>query len=279
MGYVLANEGIENVVVVGCGGTGGFVAEGLARLLPQNIGLHLVDYDRVEPHNLLRQAFYREELGRFKSEVLATRLAKDFGKEVGYAVIPFDPSMVSGGYPRRFKLLVIGCVDNATARQHIASTFNSPYQGWWIDSGNDFNSGQVLIGNLSATSNYENILDPASEVCYALPSPVVQRPDLLTAVPERVSADVDCAEAIELGEQSAVINQIMSSLVLEFVRKLLTNQLSWMQVYVDMEVGQITPTSIDPKHVARLLGTRQNVILGKTVRQTQYCQNCGRVHS
>lgn len=278
MGYVLANDGIDNVVVVGCGGTGGFVAEGLCRLLPQSIGLHLVDFDRVEPHNLLRQAFYRQDLGRFKSEVLATRLAREFGREIGYAVIPFEPSMVNGNYPRRFRLLVIGCVDNAAARQHIANTFTSPFQGWWIDAGNDFNSGQVLIGNLSGTGNFENILNPEGEVCYGLPSPVVQRPDLLTATPERQSIDVDCAEAIELGDQSAVINQIMSSLVLEFVRKLLTYQLSWMQVYVDMDVGQITPTSIEPKHIARLLGTRTNVIVGQSSRRARYCQNCGRVH-
>ena len=35
----------------------------------------LVDHDRVEPHNLLRQNFYPEDVGRFKSQALADRLA------------------------------------------------------------------------------------------------------------------------------------------------------------------------------------------------------------
>jgi hypothetical protein len=46
------------VVVVGCGGTGGFLAEAVGRLLLGRTGrLFLVDLDRVEPHNVARQAF------------------------------------------------------------------------------------------------------------------------------------------------------------------------------------------------------------------------------
>lgn len=46
------------IVLVGCGGTGGFLAEALGRLLiGKTTQVFLVDLDRVEPHNLLRQAF------------------------------------------------------------------------------------------------------------------------------------------------------------------------------------------------------------------------------
>ena len=48
------------ITVVGCGGTGGFVAEGLCRLFQgRKATIVLVDHDRVEPHNLLRQNFLR----------------------------------------------------------------------------------------------------------------------------------------------------------------------------------------------------------------------------
>ena len=41
------------ITVVGCGGTGGFVAEGLCRLFQgRQAAIVLVDHDRVEPHNL-----------------------------------------------------------------------------------------------------------------------------------------------------------------------------------------------------------------------------------
>ena len=78
------------ITVVGCGGTGGFVAEGLCRLLQgRQATIVLVDHDRVEPHNLLRQNYYPEDEGRFKSQALADRLAKAYRRPVGYSVYLF----------------------------------------------------------------------------------------------------------------------------------------------------------------------------------------------
>jgi tRNA A37 threonylcarbamoyladenosine dehydratase len=46
------------IVLVGCGGTGGFLAEAVCRQLIGRIArLCLVDHDRVEPHNVARQVF------------------------------------------------------------------------------------------------------------------------------------------------------------------------------------------------------------------------------
>ena len=45
---------IPAIIVVGCGGNGGFVADGLARMLPPSINLILIDMDRVEERNLNR---------------------------------------------------------------------------------------------------------------------------------------------------------------------------------------------------------------------------------
>lgn len=46
------------IVLVGCGGTGGFLAEAICRLLIDRPGsLQLIDMDRVEPHNVARQSF------------------------------------------------------------------------------------------------------------------------------------------------------------------------------------------------------------------------------
>ncbi len=71
MPYHIDNQFLQNrpwITVVGCGGTGGFVAEDLCRLFQgRDAVITLVDHDRVEPHNLLRQNFLREDVGRFKS--------------------------------------------------------------------------------------------------------------------------------------------------------------------------------------------------------------------
>ena len=67
------------ITVVGCGGTGGFVAEGLCRLFQgRDATIVLVDHDRVESHNLLRQNFYAADVGKFKSQALADRLASTY---------------------------------------------------------------------------------------------------------------------------------------------------------------------------------------------------------
>src|SRR5712692_1468505 len=70
------------IVLVGCGGTGGFVAEAASRLLlGRRAAFFLVDPDRVEPVNTSRQAFDRSDVGRFKAQVLAERLTRRFGRE------------------------------------------------------------------------------------------------------------------------------------------------------------------------------------------------------
>ena len=105
MPYYLDNEFLIDrpwITVVGCGGTGGFVAEGLCRLFTgREATIVLVDHDRVEPHNLLRQNFHAEDVGKFKSQALADRLARAYRRPIGYSVYPFreDPS---GSYGQRW---------------------------------------------------------------------------------------------------------------------------------------------------------------------------------
>ncbi|MDE2861768.1 MAG: ThiF family adenylyltransferase, partial [Chloroflexota bacterium] len=111
------------ITVVGCGGTGGFVAEGLCRLFQgREARIVLVDHDRVEPHNLLRQNFFAGDVGQFKSKALADRLAKAYRRPVGYSVYPFreyDERPNGPVYPGLIdygESLIIGCADNAAAR-------------------------------------------------------------------------------------------------------------------------------------------------------------------
>jgi tRNA A37 threonylcarbamoyladenosine dehydratase len=150
--YTLDNQFMQyscNVTVVGCGGTGGFVAEGLCRILPERAVLLLIDPDRVEERNLLRQNFYITDLGEYKSEALAHRLAAKFNRPVAHSTLPV--SMVKGTHN-----IIIGCVDNGLARGSIAEIAaprgyltHTRLSGWWVDAGNGENYGQILIGNTS----------------------------------------------------------------------------------------------------------------------------------
>ena len=226
MPYYLDNQFLLDntwITVVGCGGTGGFVAEGLCRLFQgRDATIVLVDHDRVEPHNLLRQNFYPGDVGEFKSKALADRLAKAYNRPVGYSVYPFREEARPQGsrYPglSSHDGLIIGCADNAAARRVMAECLPGDPCRWLIDAGNDTNWGQVLIGNVAERVVLE---EPpfTGDTCHLAPAPTLQRPDLLTAVSTR-PPDVDCAAALDLTDQDPTINQMMASLVLQVVRRM-----------------------------------------------------------
>ena len=264
MPYYLDNEFLREkpwITVVGCGGTGGFVAEGLCRLFTgREATIVLVDHDRVEPHNLLRQNFFAEDIGAFKSEALAERLARAYGRPIGYSVYAFreDNSRSYGyhwpGLPNHGSSLVIGCADNAAARSAMAECLRGGPHRWLIDAGNDTTWGQVLLGNVTDPASWYG---PAfdGETCHLAPAPTLQRPDLLTAVPN-TPPDVDCAAALDLTDQDLTINHMMASLVLMVVRRMVEGTCPFMGLYLDMEQGTVTPTYVTPETVARVVKSR-----------------------
>ena len=148
--YHLAPPRQADVAVVGCGGTGGWVAESLCRLLA-NSGrqLILIDGDRVEERNLTRQNFQTADLGRFKAQALAERLALKYRVAVGYNVSP----LLKEEEGHRGLLsdcgIVVGCVDNAMARAAIASHIRD--QWWWMPA-----TGRTLARSSSATTGGES---------------------------------------------------------------------------------------------------------------------------
>ena len=223
------------ITVVGCGGTGGFVAEGLCRLFQgRQATIVLGDHDRVEPHNLLRQNFYAEDVGRFKSQALADRLARAYRRPVGYSVYAFreEDSQSDGGrypgLPSYGNSLLIGCSDNAAARRAMAESLPGDPRRWLIDAGNDTNWGQVLVGNVADR-------DFGDEQAFVGETPTVQRPDLLTAV-STTPLDVDCAAALDLTDQDD------DPLALRYVSDALT------------KAGYTPIVTGDPEEALRLVG-------------------------
>lgn len=236
------------VMVVGCGGTGSFVAEDLCRVLPEYARPVLVDMDIVEEQNLRRQNFLTEELGEKKSEALARRLAREYDRPVGYVVCPIGQFSTSYTQPvwsfgERYDHfidipIVVGCVDNGCARLELEEMIKKGKREerpttWWIDSGNGENFGQVLIGNASrlwVPENWDIGRYSDENICYQLPLPTLQRPDLLKQEPAFAACE-------DRPEQGPTINRVMASIVVETVRRLIVGTLSWAQVYVDMEAG------------------------------------------
>ncbi|MBI2836114.1 MAG: ThiF family adenylyltransferase [Chloroflexi bacterium] len=236
------------VVVAGCGGTGGFTAEGLCRILQSEARLLLVDPDRVEERNLQRQNFFREDMGELKSEALARRLARKYHRPVAYSVYPVAQSAID------LPGLVIGCVDNGSARRQLAELKSiRPYStavSWWIDAGNGENYGQILIGNVREL--HQESFNKETGLCYGLPLPTIQRPDLLAQAPPH---QPDCADA---PEQGPTINQMMAAWLIEVVRRVIEGTCPWMQLYIDVHSGHVQPVYATPENANRFYPKKNN---------------------
>ncbi|MBI2851981.1 MAG: ThiF family adenylyltransferase [Chloroflexi bacterium] len=246
-----------NITVVGCGGTGGFVAEGLCRLLPEKARLMLIDHDRVEERNLVRQNFSAADLGEFKSTALARRLSREFRRPVAYLTLPvaFAEICLPG--------LVVGCVDNGPARKDIAQNLRGfvphpalGYVSWWVDAGNGENYGQVLIGNRDGTAIFED------KDCFALPHPAMQRPEILQQAP--LASQLDCAQ---IAEQGLTINQVMAALTVEVCWRIVEGSCSWMQLYVDMEKGTLQPVYATPEAAGQVIRGKKRRIYPERSRR------------
>ncbi len=174
-----------------------------------------------------------------------------------YSVYPFrdEDSRPDGhrypGLPSYGDSLIIGCAGNAAARRAMAECLPGDPRRWLIDAGNDTNWGQVLVGNAPEQVAWDG--PPfTGETCYLAPAPTLQRPDLLTAVPT-APPDVDCAAALDLTDQDPTINQMMASLVLQVVRRMVAGTCPFMGLYLDMEQGTVTPSYVTPEAVERVL--------------------------
>lgn len=139
-----------HMVIMGVGGTGGAFVQGLGRLLygvahqpdrnPPEVSVTLWDGDRVEEHNLGRQPFVPQDIGKAKATVLANR----FG---GVYALPWDanPHYIETAEevlqvlrdPYSVFPMLVGCVDNHPTRKILHEAFQMLSRGLYVDCGND----------------------------------------------------------------------------------------------------------------------------------------------
>lgn len=258
------------------------MADGLCRLLGDEAArVVLVDPDRVEAHNLRRQLYYPGDEGEFKAEVLAARLARNYGRVIEFATQPWSEDVLAAqGFRAVGSEVILGCVDNPAARKAIADSGPAGpgrYSRWWIDLGNGQHSGQVFIGNARDEGVMAKALLASTGEARAIPGPVWQEPALLNPAPAEEPRPLDCAERVMIGDQSPVINQQMAALGLQAVQMLLTGGLDWMAAYVDLEHGGLRYVPITLENVMRVTGMGQRALVDKA-ETARRCPNCGGSH-
>jgi len=148
------------VLVVGCGGTGSAIAAGLPYLHQAMIanghpaGLHvtLMDGDAISPTNCVRQPFSRSEIGLYKAVVLVNRLNVFWGLD--WQAVPAN---LEKGVRIDEADIVIGCVDTRAARALIRNgTSDCSSVDYWLDVGNNADSGQFVLGEPSNETNRQS---------------------------------------------------------------------------------------------------------------------------
>jgi PRTRC genetic system ThiF family protein len=253
------------IYLIGCGGTGSFLAPHLCRLAyylhqTKDIQLQLkfVDFDVVEEKNLLRQNFCTADLRWNKAIALTKRYATAFPYLNLTAICePIEDLDLEGCF-NSCPTIFIGCVDNNAARRYLHqivkyyseySRFDCPDRLWWLDCGNSYSSGQVLLGSSITTDPKYYQFSPIS--CLRLPAPSLQCPDLL--MPEEEAEPVSCAEFQLLGMQSLHINSQMAVVAAEMLTQLLDSQLRRMQAYIDLDRGITHSTWITKANIDRII--------------------------
>jgi PRTRC genetic system ThiF family protein len=259
-----------NLYLVGCGGTGSWLAPSLVRMVrllqedDRSVSLTLIDFDRVEAKNIPRQNFIDADLGLNKAEVLALRYGAAWGIEIGVINQPFEPEQVMTGY--RTLSVIIGAVDRASARQQIAQLFEQnrshfrDQRCWWVDCGNAETSGQVLIGSTARRDELENGFAYAGTkknrkplFCRALPSPHIQHPELLEPQPHELSErPQSCREMVLSNRQSLFVNQRVATEAAALINDLLLGRsLKIFAAYFDVQAHSASVSYISKESSLR----------------------------
>jgi PRTRC genetic system ThiF family protein len=219
------NHAVRHIVLVGLGGTGSQWARNIARMVfdMHRRGHHVpsvlfVDPDTAEAGNVGRQMFTEADVGCHKAELLARRFNYALGLQIAWANERFDPDRHTDG----FGTLLCGAVDNHEARRALAET-----RGLWIDAGNHYDSGQVVVGTTADREEILRALDTMRDnTLSALPNAALVFPDLLepdSTLPDPPE-DLSCAELVAHGEQHLLINDAIAAVAAQYTYRLLYRQ-------------------------------------------------------
>ena len=226
-----------SVAVVGAGGTGSALLPNLARLHhamlelghPGGIDCTVYDDDTVSETNVGRQGFYPVDVGQYKATLLVNRLNNLMGTR-------WEAETRRVGSKDRFTCdMVIGCVDTRAARKAILGAMQRGGGGYYLDCGNESNSGQVILGQVRG------------KAAERLPHVGDLFPELLNPKGDKADTAPSCSMADALRKQSLVINQAIAVQAYNLLWTLFrTGTLQHCGAFVNLAAGRTNPLPVDP---------------------------------
>jgi len=239
------------VLVVGCGGSGSAVVAGLpylqqslvARGHPGGLHVTVVDGDTISPTNCIRQPFAKSEVGLNKAIVLVNRLNLFWGLK--WEAVPahlkpgtFISRSYSGDALRAH--IVVGCVDTRAARAAIRDAVgNWSTVSYWLDLGNNADSGQFILGEPLNERNRRSKLRlrTAGELFPEIVDPTLND-----------EGQPSCSAAAALERQEPFINSTLAQHALALLARLFRySELSNHGGFINLATGTSSVLRIDPQ--------------------------------
>ena len=212
-------------VVIGVGGNGSKLATGLKSLAlalketkDQELEVHLIDPDVVEPQNLSRQNYYPADLGKPKAVVLAHRINLATGLHWRAFARKATAEDLRGTD------LVITATDNRASRALVAENL-FPHQ-LWLDLGNEATHGQVVLSGMG--------LPTSAELWPEIADPELDEPDAPS-----------CSTLEALFRQDLFVNDTAAILGLNLLWRLLFHgEITYHGVVFDLARGEASPIPV-----------------------------------
>ncbi|MCK9172381.1 MAG: ThiF family adenylyltransferase [Desulfuromonas thiophila] len=231
---------IKKILLIGTGGTGGFVAQGLAKMIAGyrlNLDVALIDPDIVEEKNRFRQNFMPWEVGCSKAEALALRLNQQYGLCFSAHVCTGEEHRQKHGCGRN-ETLCVTCVDKIAPRKFLK---DSPL---WLDSGNDLDFGQVIFGTTGVKGSCSPELKVWDDTPFVKHLPNAYLKAGLRGKKDSSKATASCADN-PFSEQGCFINEIAAQAVLTIMHQLLiVGQVTTPGIWFSSSKGRWTPGRI-----------------------------------
>lgn len=242
--------GDYHFIIVGAGGTGGYLIPNLARMVSltneQNeenrIGhrITIIDADQVEPKNLTRQQFVQPDVGKNKAEVMARRYGMSFGLTIGYVkkYIESTEDLIQLMASSNHTPVLIDAVDNNKTRLIMKEAMDEYGQSGeviMISSGNEEYAGQVIFsykgrtraGSVEGSDGFRNR----------------QTPSLFEVFPHAeiglLPTELSCAEQAISAPQNIHVNMTAANIMFGFVNKLLNYRpINELAIFFDTNTQQ-----------------------------------------
>jgi PRTRC genetic system ThiF family protein len=244
-------EGQVRVLVVGCGGTGSAVVAGLpylhqslvAREHPGGLHVSVLDGDTISPSNCIRQPFARSEVGLNKAVVLVNRLNLFWGLKWEAVPVHLKPgTFISRSYSGDDLRahIVVGCVDTRAARAAIRDGVgNWSTVSYWLDLGNNADSGQFILGEpLNERNRRARLrLRTAADLYPEIVDPSLDNDD-----------EPSCSAVAALERQEPFINSTLAQHALALLARLFRyGEISYHGGFLNLATGMSSVLRIDAR--------------------------------